>query len=257
MCLRVTAPSDVFHDPNRWFLLLDADEVIDGARMAAWISTSHVLEDYDIVELATYEYGVTFEDQNFVWSHAGLLIRQRLLERKHLLHTDDRFVPEGEAVVLFVVLIPLEYCVNLRAGKRGVFLSSQPPSPSQPAYVCLSPCRYFYKDPVIMGTNLRIKLVTIHSQDLSPMVHHYSFARPTRELLARKVLLSGHFADAAPENSALKLDSLVKDLVVEEFLQENVPVEAMVQNESVAFGVANYLRRKVVPFVQQKAVIEP
>jgi hypothetical protein len=57
--------------------------------------------------------------------------------------------------------------------------------------------RYFYKDPVVFpADNARIRLMGVHELDGEPLVHHYSFARPSQQHLKRKVLLSGHFEDS-------------------------------------------------------------
>ena len=55
--------------------------------------------------------------------------------------------------------------------------------------------RYFYKDPVVFPQRWRTSLLTVHHSDHLPMVHHFSYARSTRQLLKTKLLTSGHSSD--------------------------------------------------------------
>ncbi len=75
---------------DTWFLILDADELIDGDRLAEWLTQTDVLSAHDVVELAAYNYGTNPSHRELQWSHAGLLIRQHELQRAHLLTADDR-----------------------------------------------------------------------------------------------------------------------------------------------------------------------
>jgi hypothetical protein len=58
--------------------------------MIPWLQ-SGVLDDYDVIELAAYKYGVTTSQQLLQWTHAGVFIRRTHLERGFLLHADDRY----------------------------------------------------------------------------------------------------------------------------------------------------------------------
>ena len=63
--------------------------------------------------------------------------------------------------------------------------------------------RYFYKDPVVFPQHWRTSLLTVHHSDHLPLVHHFSHARSTRQLLKTKLLVSGHASDREydPENT--------------------------------------------------------
>jgi hypothetical protein len=71
-------------------LFLDADEIVDSDRMIPWLQ-SGVLDEYDVIEFAAFEYGAHPAKQNLPWSHAGLLIRRDFAQRGFLLHGDDRY----------------------------------------------------------------------------------------------------------------------------------------------------------------------
>jgi hypothetical protein len=77
-------------EQDNFVLFLDADEIIDSDRMIPWLQ-SGVTAEYDVIELAAYEYGSHPAKQNLPWSHAGLLIRRDFIQRGFLLHGDDRY----------------------------------------------------------------------------------------------------------------------------------------------------------------------
>lgn len=100
-----------------WVLLADADEVIDGNRFRHWFraerSQSRHIEDddYDAYELASFLYAgsAAFRVRSGVDSyHAGLLVRRCIVQRRHLLGSNDRYwylsgstSPEGMHVKLY------------------------------------------------------------------------------------------------------------------------------------------------------------
>lgn len=78
-------------DPNHWFLIADADEIIDGFRMLDWALGSSTFQDYDVIELSAYEYGEGTSEQVLQWSHAGVFIRADEYKIGYALHSDDRY----------------------------------------------------------------------------------------------------------------------------------------------------------------------
>jgi hypothetical protein len=52
---------------------------------------SGVLDEYDVIEFAAYEYGTDTTTQLLTWAHAGLLIRSTFVSKGFLLHADDRY----------------------------------------------------------------------------------------------------------------------------------------------------------------------
>jgi hypothetical protein len=77
-------------EQDNFVLFLDADEIIDSDRMIPWLQ-SGVLDEYDVIEFAAFEYGETPTKQFLKYVHAGLLIRRDFIQRGFLLHVDDRY----------------------------------------------------------------------------------------------------------------------------------------------------------------------
>jgi hypothetical protein len=77
-------------EDSNFLMFLDADEIVDSDRMIPWLQ-SGVLDEYDVIEFAAFEYGETPEKQFLKYVHAGLLIRRGFAQRGFLLHTDDRY----------------------------------------------------------------------------------------------------------------------------------------------------------------------
>jgi hypothetical protein len=59
---------------------------------------SGVLDEYDVIEFAAYEYGTDTTTQLLTWAHAGLLIRSTFVSKGFLLHADDRYFYKDSVV---------------------------------------------------------------------------------------------------------------------------------------------------------------
>jgi hypothetical protein len=74
-----------------WYLLLDADELVEAARFRDWFLNSGDPDEFDVIELACYTYGTSTVEQMIAYDHAGLLIRRSAVAQFLVLNKQDRY----------------------------------------------------------------------------------------------------------------------------------------------------------------------